>query len=55
LPDAKAKAPAGAKIGETVATGFTFQGKVLRPAVVSLKAASETEPQQTELLEEAAS
>jgi molecular chaperone GrpE (heat shock protein) len=55
LPDAKAKAPAGAKIGETVATGFTFQGKVLRPAVVSLKAASDTEPQQTELLEEAAS
>ena len=52
LPDAKAKAPAGSRVGETLATGFTFQGKVLRPAVVSLKAATEAEPQQTELLED---
>ena len=52
LPDAKAKALPGAKVGETVATGFTFQGKVLRPAVVTLKAPSEVEPQQRELLEE---
>lgn len=51
LPDAKAKAPSGAKVTETLATGFTFQGKVLRPAVVALKAPSEAEPQQAELLE----
>ena len=55
LADAKAKAPAGAKVAETLATGFTLQGKVLRPAVVALKAPTETEPQQTELLEQAAS
>ena len=52
LPDAKAKAIPGSKIGETLATGFTFQGKVLRPAVVTLKTPTETEPQQTELLED---
>src|SRR6185503_17985725 len=52
LPDPKAKALPGSKVGETVATGFTFQGKVMRPAVVNLKAASAVEPQQPELLEE---
>ena len=52
LPDAKAKALPGSKIGETLATGFTFQGKVLRPAVVTLKSPTEAEPQQTELLDE---
>jgi molecular chaperone GrpE (heat shock protein) len=52
LPDAKAKALPGSKVGETLATGFTFQGKVLRPAVVTLKVPTEVEPQQTELLEE---
>ncbi len=52
LPDAKAKALPGSKVGETLATGFTFQGKVLRPAVVTLKAPTEAEPQQRELLED---
>ena len=52
LPDPKAKALPGSKVGETVATGFTFQGKVLRPAVVTLRGASAAEPQQAELLEE---
>ena len=52
LPDPKAKALPGSKVGETIATGFTFQGKVLRPAVVNLKAPSATEPQQAELLED---
>lgn len=52
LPDPKAKALPGSKVGETLATGFTFQGKVLRPAVVTLKAPTETAPQQTELLED---
>src|SRR5688572_20859477 len=54
LSDPKAKVPAGAKVAETLATGFTLQGKVLRPAVVALKAPSAVEPQQTELLETAA-
>jgi molecular chaperone GrpE (heat shock protein) len=52
LPDAKTKALPGSKVGETLATGFTFQGKVMRPAVVTLKAPSETEPQQAELLDD---
>jgi len=52
LPDPKAKALPGSKVGGTVATGFTFQGKVLRPAVVTLKGPSAAEPQQTELLDE---
>jgi molecular chaperone GrpE (heat shock protein) len=52
LPDPKAKALPGSKVGETVATGFTFQGKVLRPAVVTLKGPSAAEPQQAELLDE---
>jgi len=52
LPDPKAKALPGSKIGETLASGFTFQGKVLRPAVVTLKAPTEAEPQQAELLED---
>src|ERR1041384_164055 len=29
--------PAGAKITETVATGYTFQGRLLRPALVRLQ------------------
>src|SRR5687767_12954664 len=52
LPDAKAKAPVGSRVSETLATGFTLQGKVLRPAVVTLKAPTETEPQQAELLDD---
>lgn len=54
LPDPKAKVLPGSKVGETLATGFTFQGKVLRPAVVTLKTPTATQAQQAELLEEAA-
>jgi molecular chaperone GrpE (heat shock protein) len=32
--------PAGAVVAETVGTGFTFQGKLLRPALVRLREAS---------------
>ncbi len=36
LPSGEGPAPAKALVGETVATGFTFQGRLLRPALVRL-------------------
>lgn len=36
LPNGEGPAPAKALVGETVATGFTFQGRLLRPALVRL-------------------
>jgi molecular chaperone GrpE (heat shock protein) len=39
LVEGDAKAATGARIGETVATGYTFQGKMLRHALVRLRAA----------------
>ena len=38
LPDSET-APADARIGETLAPGFTYQGRLLRPALVKLKTA----------------
>jgi len=35
--DAKSKPPADAAIAETVGVGYTFQGRLLRPALVRLK------------------
>ena len=37
LADEAAKAPPGATIAETVASGYTFQGRMIRPALVRLK------------------
>jgi molecular chaperone GrpE (heat shock protein) len=37
LLDADAKPEPGATVEETLATGYTFQGKLLRPAVVRLR------------------
>jgi molecular chaperone GrpE (heat shock protein) len=37
LAEEGAKAPADAVVGETVATGYTFQGRLLRPALVRLR------------------
>jgi len=37
LVEEDAKAPAGAVVGETVAAGYTFQGRLLRPALVRLR------------------
>ncbi len=37
LVEEDAKAPAGAVVGETVASGYTFQGRLLRPALVRLR------------------
>ena len=55
LPDPKAKVPSKAKIAETLATGFTYQGRIVRPAIVSLQAVDEEEEDQEDnqlLLEE---
>jgi hypothetical protein len=40
LADAKQKPFDGAVIAETVATGYTFQGRLLRPAIVRLRDAT---------------
>ena len=53
LAEEGAKAPADAVVGETVAAGYTFQGRLLRPALVRLRgdgaavaaATSEAEPE----------
>ena len=50
LPNTKSKASPGARISETLATGFTYQGRMVRPAVVTLKA-SAPEPDNQLLLE----
>ena len=47
--DAKLKPPANATIAETVGVGYTFQGKLLRPALVRLKENREEKPDETEL------
>lgn len=44
LADADAKPDAGAKIGATLATGYTFQGRMIRPALVQLHNGAEPEP-----------
>lgn len=36
-PDPETKVAAGARVAETLATGFTFQGQLLRPAIVNLQ------------------
>jgi molecular chaperone GrpE (heat shock protein) len=36
-------APAGAPIADTLATGYTYQGRLLRPALVKLEMAAPTE------------
>ena len=36
LVDVEAKAPPGATVAETVAAGYTFQGRLIRPALVRL-------------------
>ena len=40
LADGDGKAPEGAVVGETVAAGYTFQGRLLRPALVRLRESS---------------
>jgi molecular chaperone GrpE (heat shock protein) len=39
IADSKQKPPAGAVVAETIGSGYTFQGKVLRPAIVRLREA----------------
>jgi len=48
LADEETKAPPGAVVAETVASGYTFQGRMIRPAMVRLNGqASEGVPAQT--------
>ena len=47
LPESEAKPAAGAQIREILATGFTYQGRLIRPAMVALhqSAAEGSEPE----------
>ena len=44
LVDQEAKPPANALVAETLATGFTFQGQLIRPALVALQPVAAAEP-----------
>jgi len=44
LADAKQKPQDGAVVGETLGAGYTFQGQLLRPALVSLRAPKPAAP-----------
>ena len=44
LADSKETPPAGAVVAETIGSGYTFQGKPLRPAIVRLRGAAPPEP-----------
>jgi molecular chaperone GrpE (heat shock protein) len=44
LVEPAVKPPAGATVAETIATGYTFQGKLLRPALVRLQDSGTTMP-----------
>lgn len=57
LEDEKATVPAQGRIAETVATGYTYQGQLLRPALVTLQmpaaaeaAAAQAKPVEGQLL-----
>jgi molecular chaperone GrpE (heat shock protein) len=45
LADSKEKPPTDAVVAETIGSGYTFQGKLLRPAVVRLREVSAPIPQ----------
>jgi molecular chaperone GrpE (heat shock protein) len=51
LVDGQTKPADDASIEETVANGYTFQGKLLRPALVKLRNGSSEAPQQQDLAE----
>ncbi|HUA68903.1 MAG TPA: nucleotide exchange factor GrpE [Candidatus Saccharimonadales bacterium] len=44
LADSKQKPPEGSVVAETIGSGYTFQGKLLRPAVVRLREAEKPAP-----------
>jgi molecular chaperone GrpE (heat shock protein) len=45
--------PSGAKVAETVATGYTFQGRLLRPALVRISTAPEEPVKEGKVLAQA--
>ncbi len=54
LTDAQVAPPAGVRVTETLATGFTFQGQLIRPALVQLEPQRPPPAEQLPLPEEAA-
>jgi molecular chaperone GrpE (heat shock protein) len=48
LADDKATAAEGSRVGEIVATGFTYQGQLIRPALVTLGGSNEAQSQKQE-------
>ena len=50
LVDDKAIAPADACVSETIGTGYTYQGQLLRPALVSLQATEQPNAPVTDLI-----
>jgi len=47
--EAKSKLPAGTAVAETVGVGFTFQGRLLRPALVRLREGSAEKADENQL------
>jgi molecular chaperone GrpE (heat shock protein) len=45
LMDSEARPPAGARVAEMLAVGYTFQGQLLRGAIVSVKLPAEATPE----------
>lgn len=54
LVEENGKVPADALIADTVATGYTYQGRMIRPAIVRLQDAGEVEAQAPEIEKSAA-
>jgi len=48
VPGSKERPPAGAVVAETVGSGYTFQGRLLRPALVRLRDGDAPEKKQAE-------
>jgi molecular chaperone GrpE (heat shock protein) len=51
IPEGQPQPGEGAQVGETIATGYTFQGQLVRPALVQLKAVA-AEPEVVEEIAE---
>jgi len=49
LADAEAGCGPGAQVGDTLATGYTYQGRMLRPALVALQSAVNGKPAAPEI------
>ena len=50
LLDANGKVPEGASVADTIATGFTYQGRIIRPALVQLQTGTAIDKENSESL-----